>query len=148
MLVALAGGSGLAPRAPGTFGTVAGVVVYLALAPLSLPLYLGAVAVVVAVAIWACGRAARALGVHDHPSIVADEVAGYLVTMIAAPPGWPWVLVGFVAFRVLDIAKPWPIGPIDRRVHGGLGIVADDVVAGLLALAVVQGLAALSRTLV
>mgnify|MGYP000747760729 CR=1 FL=1 len=80
--------------------------------------------------IWLCGRAAQDLGVHDHPGIVWDEIAGYLLTMMAAPAGWPWIVIGFVLFRLFDVWKPWPIGWLDRRVQGGLGIMLDDLVAG------------------
>ncbi|MCG3200504.1 MAG: Phosphatidylglycerophosphatase A [Gammaproteobacteria bacterium] len=136
--IALGFGAGCAPRAPGTFGTLIGVVLYLPLHGLSLTGYLAATAVVIVVGIAVCGRAARRLGLHDHPSIVWDEVAGYLVTMCGAPAGWGWVLAGFLLFRLLDIAKPWPIRWFDRRLSGGLGIMADDLVAGLLAMTVLQ----------
>ena len=100
-----------------------------------LAMYLVATALVVAVGIWACGRTARELGVHDHPGIVLDEVAGFLVTMTALPLDWRWIAAGFVVFRILDIVKPWPISLVDRRVRGGLGIMLDDVIAGALACA-------------
>lgn len=138
VLLASGLGVGLAPRAPGTAGTLVGVALYLPLSHLSLPAYLIATAVLFAAGVWLCGHAARVLGVHDHPGIVWDEIVGYLVTMTAAPAGAPWVVLGFVLFRVLDIAKPWPIGPIDRRLSGGLGIMLDDVAAGALAAAGLQ----------
>lgn len=131
-LLAFGFGTGLAPRAPGTFGTLAGVAIYLPMATLAWWPYLLAVTLMFAAGVWLCGRAARALHTHDHPGIVWDEVVGYLVTMLAAPPGWPWLLAGFVAFRVLDILKPWPVGLADRRVGGGLGIMLDDLLAGLI----------------
>ncbi len=131
-------GAGLAPKAPGTFGTLAAVPLYLLLAPLPLPAYLAVVAVLALLGIGVCGRTARDLGVHDHPGIVWDEVVGYLLTMSAAPPGWGWVLAGFVLFRLFDILKPWPIGWLDRRIGGGLGIMLDDLLAGALALVVLQ----------
>ncbi|MEZ5444282.1 MAG: phosphatidylglycerophosphatase A [Gammaproteobacteria bacterium] len=137
-LIALGFGAGCVPRAPGTFGTLVGVVLYLALHGLPLAGYLVATAVAIVLGIAVCGRAARRLGVHDHPSIVWDEVAGYLVTMCGAPGGWGWVLAGFLLFRLLDIAKPWPIRWFDRRLSGGLGIMADDLAAGLLAMAILQ----------
>ncbi len=137
-LIALGFGAGCAPRAPGTFGTLIGMALYLGLHGLPLAGYLAATAAVIVLGIVVCGRAARRLGVHDHPSIVWDEVAGYLVTMCGVPTGWAWVLAGFLLFRLLDIAKPWPIRWFDRRVSGGLGIMADDLVAGLVAMAVLQ----------
>lgn len=88
--------------------------------------------------VYLCGFTARALGVHDHSGIVWDEIVGYFVTMFAAPEGWQWVLAGFVLFRFFDIVKPWPIHWLDRRVGGGLGIMLDDIVAGLFALAGLQ----------
>lgn len=131
-------GSGLAPVAPGTFGTLAVIPLYLLMQPLSLPLYLMIVALVCIVGIWICGKSSEMLGVHDHSGIVWDEFAGYLVTMTAAPTGWLWVLIGFVLFRLFDIWKPWPISVLDKQVHGGLGIMLDDILAGVFALAGVQ----------
>ena len=86
-----------------------------------------------ALGVWICDRTARDLGVHDHPAIVWDEVIGYFVTMITAPPGWVWIVAGFALFRLFDILKPWPIRWIDRHVHGGVGIMLDDVLAGVFA---------------
>ncbi len=88
--------------------------------------------------VYLCGRTARALGVHDHPGIVWDEVVGYLLTMAWAPSGWLWVVLGFICFRIFDILKPWPIRVLDRSVHGGFGIMIDDVLAGLGAALVVE----------
>lgn len=140
-LLAFGFGAGLAPKAPGTFGTLMAVPFYLVLARLSLDLYLGVLALAILAGIWICGRTSRDLGVHDHPGIVWDEFAGFFVTMIAAPAGWLWVVVGFVLFRVFDILKPWPIGWLDRRVQGGLGIMLDDLLAGAYAWVVLQLLA-------
>ena len=137
-LLAFGFGSGLAPVAPGTFGTLAAVPLYLLLAPLPLPAYLAVVTAVSLAGIWICGRASRDLGVHDHPGIVWDEIAGFLVTMTAAPRGWSWLLLGFLLFRLFDIFKPWPIGWLDRRVRGGLGIMLDDLLAGAFAWLVLQ----------
>lgn len=137
MLLALGFGTGLAPKAPGTFGTLAGVALFIPLGYLPGVAYLATVAVLLVAGITICGTAAARLGTHDHPAIVWDEVVGYLVTMMALPHSWPWMAAGFVAFRFFDIWKPWPIGLLDRRIHGGLGIMLDDVVAGIFALAVV-----------
>lgn len=133
--LALGFGSGLAPRAPGTFGTLAAIPVYLLCAQLALPAYLLVVAGLFLLGVYLCGRTARSLGVHDHPGIVWDEVVGFLLTMAFAPPGWVWIVAGFLCFRLFDILKPWPIRVLDRRVHGGLGIMLDDVLAGLAAAA-------------
>lgn len=138
-LLALGFGSGLSPKAPGTFGTLAALPLYLLLQPLSLPLYVAVTALLFIVGIFICDISARKLGVHDHPGIVWDEVVGYLVTMVAAPAGWYWLLLGFVLFRLFDILKPWPIRFIDRRVEGGLGIMLDDLLAGVMAALLLQG---------
>jgi phosphatidylglycerophosphatase A len=134
-------GSGLSPWAPGTAGTLAAIPLYLVLAGLPLPWYLTAVVLAALVGVWACGTTARDLGRGDPGAIVWDEVVGFLVTMTAAPPGWGWILLGFALFRLFDIWKPWPIRALDARVHGGLGIMLDDLAAGLLAWAVLQGIA-------
>ena len=133
--VVFGGGAGLAPRAPGTVGTAVAIPIYVTVAAGPSTVYLLVVALVVSVGVWACGRTARELGVHDHPGIVLDEIAGFLVTMTALPLDWRWIAAGFVVFRILDIAKPWPISAADRKVRGGFGIMLDDVVAGALACA-------------
>jgi len=131
--LALGFGSGLAPVAPGTFGSLVGLAIALALAPLGLAWSLVAVAVAVGVGIWICGESARRLGVHDHPAIVWDEVAGMMITMLAVPDAWWGAPLAFVLFRLFDIAKPWPIREIDHGLGGGMGIMLDDVLAGLFA---------------
>jgi phosphatidylglycerophosphatase A len=137
-LLSLGFGSGLVPVAPGTTGTLAAIPVYLLLQDLTLAVYVAVVSVMFIAGIPLCAWTARRLGVHDHPAIVWDEIVGYLVTMVAAPAGWQWIVAGFVLFRLFDIAKPWPISWLDRRVTGGLGIMLDDLVAGIFAAAVLQ----------
>lgn len=132
-------GSGLSPKAPGTAGTVMAVPLYLLVADLALLPYLIFLLVTFAAGVYFCHKTSADLGVHDHPGIVWDEFVGYWITMIAAPAGWQWILLGFVLFRVFDIVKPWPIRWCDKHVHGGFGIMIDDVLAGLMALAVMQG---------
>ena len=132
-------GSGLAPVAPGTFGTLAAVPLYWLLNQGSLSLYLATLVIGALAGIWLCGYTARVLGVHDHGAIVWDEVIGYLITMALAPAGWAWMAWGFVLFRLFDILKPWPIRWVDRHVGGGLGIMLDDVIAGLMGWLVLQG---------
>ncbi|MDR2212009.1 MAG: phosphatidylglycerophosphatase A [Pseudomonadales bacterium] len=134
-------GSGLAPRAPGTFGTLAAVPCYLVLRYLPLPHYLLLLIAAFALGIWLCGRTAEALGVHDHGGIVWDEFVGFWLTMTLAPPGWLWLLLGFLLFRLFDVLKPFPINWLDRRVGGGLGIMLDDVLAGVFAWLCLQLLA-------
>ncbi len=134
-------GSGLSPRAPGTAGTLAAIPLYLLLMQLPLAGYLLVLLVISLVGIWICGESSRRLGVHDHGGIVWDEFAGFLLTMIAAPQGWVWILAGFLLFRLFDIWKPWPIHIIDSQVSGGLGIMLDDILAGIYALLALQLLA-------
>jgi len=138
VFMALGFGSGLVPKGPGTAGTVVAVPVYLLLQPLSVTVYLALVAALFIVGIPICAHAARRMGVHDHPGIVWDEIVGYLVTMTFAPQGWLWIAAGFVLFRLFDIAKPWPIRLLDRKVGGGFGIMVDDLLAGIFAAAVLQ----------
>ena len=139
VLLATGLGSGLSPVAPGTWGTAMAIPFYLLLQPLEWSDYLAFVLLSAIAGIWICGYAAERLGVHDHPGIVWDEMVGYWLTMFAAPEGWQWMVLGFVLFRIFDIFKPWPISWLDRRVHGGLGIMADDLVAGAAALLCLQG---------
>ncbi|BFM14142.1 phosphatidylglycerophosphatase A [Maricurvus nonylphenolicus] len=134
-------GSGLSPKAPGTAGTLAAIPLYLLLAELSLIPYVIMLLVTFAVGVYLCGKTADDLGVHDHPGIVWDEFVGYWITMLLAPAGWSWVIIGFILFRIFDVLKPWPIRWLDKHVHGGLGIMIDDVLAGVFAWLVMQGLA-------
>jgi len=117
---------------------VVAIPVYLLLQPLSVPVYIALVAALFIAGIPVCAHTARRMGVHDHPAIVWDEIVGYLVTMTFAPPGGLWMAAGFVLFRLFDIAKPWPIRLLDRSVGGGFGIMADDLLAGIAAAAVLQ----------
>jgi phosphatidylglycerophosphatase A len=140
-LLAFGFGSGLAPKAPGTCGTLAAVPLYLLLNQLPLGAYALALIVLFGFGIWICDKTAKDLGVHDHGGIVWDEFVGYWITMLAAPPQWWWIVVGFVLFRFFDIVKPFPISWLDKRVHGGIGIMLDDAVAGSFAWLCLQLLA-------
>ncbi len=133
-------GSGLAPKAPGTFGTLMAVPLYLLLVQLTLWAYVLVLLVSFCVGVYLCGKTADDLGVHDHPGIVWDEFVGFWLTMLAAPAGWLWLVVGFILFRLFDIWKPWPIRVLDEQMETGLGIMLDDVLAGVYALLVLQGL--------
>jgi phosphatidylglycerophosphatase A len=133
-------GAGKAPVAPGTFGTLVGIIVYLLLQPLSALVYAITVLVLFALGVWLCRVTERDLGVHDHPGIVWDEIVGYLITMFMAPAGWVWIAAGFVLFRLFDIWKPFPIRQLERRIQGGFGNMLDDALAGFYALAVLQGI--------
>jgi phosphatidylglycerophosphatase A len=132
-------GAGLMPVAPGTFGTLAALPLYYFLQGLASVWYLLLVAGMFAVGIALCAKTARDLQSPDHSGIVWDEIVGYLVTMCMAPAGWVWMLLGFLLFRLFDIWKPFPIRWLDRNVHGGLGIMLDDVAAGVAAALVLQG---------
>jgi phosphatidylglycerophosphatase A len=137
--LALGFGSGLAAKMPGTFGTLAALplVVLLSLYS-SFSVYLVVTILVSIAGIWICGKAAEDMGVHDDSSIVWDEVAGMLITMLAVPLSWQTLLAGFVLFRFFDILKPWPISYLDKHVHGGFGIMIDDVLAGVFSLGVLH----------
>lgn len=127
-------GSGLAPKAPGTFGTLACIPLYLLLSNLTLIYYVAVCVLVFVVGIYICGYTAKAINAHDHPGIVWDEFAGFLVTMAGVAFSWKSLILGFVLFRIFDIFKPWPINWLDKKVSGGFGIMVDDIIAGLFAL--------------
>lgn len=133
-------GSGLSPKAPGTMGTLAALPIWYLLAQLPLIGYLGGLLLVIAVGPYLCGKTARDLGVHDHGGIVWDEIAGFLLTMLLVPVSVWTALIGFALFRLFDIVKPWPIGWLDKHVHGGTGIMLDDLVAALYAGVCIQTL--------
>ncbi|MES9855561.1 MAG: phosphatidylglycerophosphatase A [Sedimenticola sp.] len=137
-LLAFGLGSGAAPKAPGTFGTLAAVPLYLLMQPLAPWIYLLLVALMFALGVWLCDRTSKDLGVHDHGGIVWDEWVGLLVTLWLAPSGIGWLVMGFLLFRFFDILKPWPIGWLDRQVAGGWGIMLDDLLAGLYSFVLLQ----------
>jgi phosphatidylglycerophosphatase A len=105
-----------------------------------MPAYAAVLLITIVGGVWVCGRAAKTLGVHDHGGIVLDEIAGVWLAMWTFPATWPWLMAGFVVFRVFDIFKPWPINVLDRKVSGGLGIMLDDLVAGAMTWVVLFGL--------
>ncbi len=145
LFVALGFGSGLVPFAPGTAGTLLAVLLEFWVRQW-LPDVLQRAILVIAMIIfgvWVCQISARKLGQHDHQAIVWDEICGYFVTMLAAPPGWLWIIGGFLLFRVLDIVKPWPIREVDHSIGGGFGIMLDDIVAGLFSAAALLAVRAL-----
>jgi len=139
-LLAFGFGAGLSPKAPGTVGTVVAVLIYLVLPSMQPVIYAGLILLSFVFGIWICGKTSEDLGVHDHGGIVWDEFVGYWVTMFMAPSGLFWVLLGFVLFRLLDIFKPWPIKWADKELAGGLGIMLDDVLAGIMAALCMQAL--------
>ncbi|WP_043888350.1 phosphatidylglycerophosphatase A family protein [Methylophaga thiooxydans] len=129
-------GAGLSPKAPGTMGTLVAIPIYWLIQDWSLFAYLTFTVVAFLFGIWICQRTVDWLKQDDPGAVVWDEVVGYLVTMIAAPQGWAWIITGFVLFRIFDILKPWPVSLADKKLHGGLGIMLDDVIAGAMAAAV------------
>ncbi|HWV14704.1 MAG TPA: phosphatidylglycerophosphatase A [Cellvibrio sp.] len=131
-------GSGLARKAPGTFGTLAAIPIYWLIQDLSWPLYLSWLLVTFALGVYWCDRSAKQLGVHDHGGIVWDEFVGFWITMFLVPKSWLFLLLGFLLFRLFDIVKPWPISWVDRKVGGGFGIMVDDVLAGIYACALLH----------
>ena len=135
---ALGFGSGLTPKLPGTAGTLVGALLFILIPNISWIAYLVIVVCGFLFGIFCCGYTARILNVHDHHSIVWDEIIGYLITMFMVPKEWMWILIGFILFRAFDILKPWPISFIDRRMGGGLGVMLDDVIAALFSLAIIH----------
>ena len=133
-LLALGFGAGLVPRAPGTIGSLVGLVPAWLLFLAPLPWRVLIVAGVFVAGVFICGASARALGRHDHPAIVFDEIAGILATALAiTAPNLGWFALAFVFFRFFDILKPWPIRDVDHRLGGGLGIMLDDLMAAAFA---------------
>lgn len=126
-------GSGLVKKAPGTCGTLAAIPVYLLLAQTPLWFFSIFTLISIILGIKICGDAANLLGEHDFNGIVWDEIAGYLITLWFVPFSWQAVILGFVLFRFFDILKPFPINWVDKHVEGGLGIMIDDILAGVAA---------------
>jgi phosphatidylglycerophosphatase A len=135
-------GSGLAPVAQGTFGSLVALLPWLWLRQLSLPTYVVVLIVGFVIGVWACNIAGRALGVADHRSVVWDEFIGQWIALLplliaaclpASGFAWWMLLAGFVLFRLFDVWKPWPISWLDRHLKGGMGVMVDDVVAGIFA---------------
>ena len=132
-LVAFGFGAGLAPTAPGTAGSLVGVFFAWLALPLTLEWQIGIGIAIVAAGVWLCGESARRIGVHDHPGIVWDEIAGMYLTLQFVPPQIMLWALGFGLFRLFDIWKPWPIREVDHRMSGGAGIMLDDLVAAFYA---------------
>ena len=135
-------GAGLAPVAPGTFGTLAAIPLYLLivwfLSPLS---YVIILLLAFLCGVWICDKVSSEMGVGDYGGIVFDEIVGYLLTMWAVPLGLPWLIGGFLLFRLFDIWKPFPISWVDKHIKGGLGIMLDDVLAAIPACLILHGIA-------
>lgn len=141
--VACGFGSGLARKAPGTFGTLAALLPWLLLRELPAWAYLLVVLATFVLGVWVSNVLNRRQPLDDPGWIVIDEWVGLWLALFLVPAGWMWMLSGFLLFRLFDIAKPWPVSWADRELHGGLGVMADDALAGLLALGCLQAIAAL-----
>jgi phosphatidylglycerophosphatase A len=133
-------GSGAVPKAPGTAGTLVAVIIYLLLPQISPLIYVSLLLISFVFGVWICGKTAQDIGIKDPSGIVWDEFVGYWITMFMAPSGWIWVIIGFVLFRLLDIVKPWPIKWADKQIGGGMGIMLDDVLAGIMAALCMQAI--------
>ncbi len=129
--------SGRFPFAPGTAGTLVAVLFYWVLIRLPLTWYFILCILTIGIAVWSADKAEKLLGKKDDPSIVIDEVAGYLVAMTMVPTGWGFIVAGFLLFRVFDIVKPFPLENL-QDLRGGWGIVADDIGAGIYTNLVLQ----------
>ena len=132
-LLAFGFGTGLAPKAPGTIGSLPGVLLAWLTLPLPLAWRLAIGLLLIVAGIWICGESARRIGVHDHGGIVWDEITGMYLTLLVAPPQMALWVLSFALFRLFDIWKPWPIRELDHRLAGGAGIMLDDLVAALYA---------------
>ena len=136
-------GSGLVPRAPGTAGSLLALLPWwLWLRDLPPMVYLGIVAVAFLIGVWASRWCIARTGIADPGFVVWDEFVGLWLALAWLPAGWPWIVAGFLLFRLFDIWKPWPVRWADRNVHGGVGVMLDDLLAGALALAALQATSA------
>lgn len=131
--IAFGFGSGALPYAPGTWGTLIAIPFYLAIQTLPLTIYLLITLAVIIGSIWLCDKISEEIKIHDHPSMCLDEIVGFLVTMIGIPAQLSWIILGFLLFRLFDIWKPQPVRYIDKNVGGGLGMILDDIIAGIYA---------------
>jgi len=141
-------GAGLLPWAPGSWGSLAALPFAWAIASLLGPAALvAAAAIVFVIGWWAAAQVGRASGIADEGSIVIDEVAGQWLTLAVVPPSAATYLLGFLLFRLFDITKPWPARTAERIIPGGLGVMADDIVAGIYAAVLLYVLHEIGRAL-
>ncbi|MBL8299576.1 MAG: phosphatidylglycerophosphatase A [Rhodanobacteraceae bacterium] len=140
-------GTGLSPVAPGTVGSAVALLPWLWLRELPLSVYIVVVLAAFVLGVWVSHVLVARLRAEDPGWIVIDEFVGQWLALMFAPRGWIWVFAGFLLFRLFDIWKPWPVSWADRNVDGGLGVMLDDALAGLLAAAALAALAALATLL-
>ena len=140
LIMALATGfySGYLPKAPGTWGSLVALPIHFALIHLALPHYLIALNLIILLAVWTAGSAEKILDYADPSVVVIDEIAGMLIALAGTPANPLIWLLGFAIFRFFDILKPWPVNFFDKNFHGGLGIVLDDLMAGLYTMGFLQ----------
>ena len=138
MFIATGFYSGYLPKAPGTWGSLVGLLLFFLLHTLTLQIYLAVVAGIFVLGTFAAGEAEKIMDRKDPGLVVIDEIVGILITMIAIPATPLTMALGFILFRIFDIWKPFPIRLIDQRFHGGLGIMLDDIVAGIFSLVILQ----------
>ncbi len=138
MFIATGAYSGYLPKAPGTWGSAVGVLVWLVVGEFALIPFLTIIGVLFIIGVFSAGAAEKIVDCGDPGLVVIDEVVGQLIALTAIPYRPVPIVLGFLFFRFFDILKPFPVGWIDRHLHGGLGIMLDDVVAGLYALLVLQ----------
>ena len=140
-LIAFGFGSGLAPKAPGTVGTLLGLPLFWLIVAVAPGLTNQIILLIAAflLGVWACGRTGRALGVADHGGMVWDEVVAFALMLLFTPPGWLWIALAFALFRLFDILKPWPIRFADMHLKSGFGVMFDDLLAAGYAIAIIKG---------
>ena len=141
-LIAFGFGSGLAPKAPGTVGTLLGLPLFWLIATLApdLPNQIALIVATFILGVWACGRTGRALDVTDHGGMVWDEIVAFALVLLFTPAGWIWMSLAFALFRLFDILKPWPIRLADTHMKNGFGVMFDDLLAAGYAIAALKGL--------
>ena len=132
-IVAVGFGSGLVPLMPGTAGTLVGIPLYLLFSRLAWPLWLLSITAFSFLAVFVADEAEKVFRQRDPSQVVIDEIAGFQFALFAVTPSVMHVIAGFLLFRFFDVAKPFPIRYLDRNMQGGVGVVADDVAAGVLA---------------
>ena len=140
-LIAFGFGSGLAPRAPGTVGTLLGLPLFWLIVAVTPDLTNRIILLIAAflLGVWACGRTGRALGVADHGGMVWDEIVAFALVLLFTPASWLWIALAFALFRLFDILKPWPIRFADMHLKNGFGVMFDDLLAAGYAIAGIKG---------
>ncbi len=146
--LAMGFGSGLSRWMPGTVGSLMAIPVFLLFQPYGVVLHLAVIVVVFVAGVFICDWVAKDMAIKDPGCIVWDEFVGLWVTYLLLPPKWYWLGIGFILFRLFDIWKPWPVSWLDRNLSGGMGIMADDIAAGVYGLIVLQALYFGSQSLV